>query len=201
MFDITVFGDEPYGNYNRILLSQRSGRQSTDPAEIYLNAMDWYADNRIDLRAGVRVVRIDTLRARWCTPTTARRLRYDKLILATGSRSFFPPMAGLWADNKTLTDGVFGFRTLDDTCDDDRRGRAPHQGRGHRRRAARPGSRTRACRTGACTSTSCTPGTTLMNAQLDDRPAPSCAGRWKPRNRRAHSRSAPPRSHRRRTAG
>jgi nitrite reductase (NADH) large subunit len=41
---------------------------------------------------------------------------YDKLILATGSRSFFPPMAGLWADDKTLADGVFGFRTLDDTA-------------------------------------------------------------------------------------
>ena len=31
--------------------------------EIYLNALDWYTDNDIDLRAGVRVVRIDTLRA------------------------------------------------------------------------------------------------------------------------------------------
>ncbi len=39
---------------------------------------------------------------------------YDNLILATGSRSLFPPMAGLWADNKTLTDDVFGFRSLDD---------------------------------------------------------------------------------------
>ena len=47
-------------------------------------------------------------------------MRYDKLILATGSRSFFPPMDGLWADDKTLTDGVFGFRTLDDCVGDDR---------------------------------------------------------------------------------
>ena len=80
----------------------------------------------------------------WCTPTTAPRMRYDKLILATGSRSFFPPMDGLWADDKTLADGVFGFRTLDDTRGDDRRGRQPHQGRRDRRRPARPGSRARA---------------------------------------------------------
>ena len=40
---------------------------------------------------------------------------YDKLIIATGSRTFFPPMDGMWVDDKTLTPGVFGFRTLDDT--------------------------------------------------------------------------------------
>jgi nitrite reductase (NADH) large subunit len=113
-FDITVFGDEPYGNYNRILLSNVLAG-SDDPAEIYLNPVDWYVDSGIDLRAGVRVVRIDRY-ARIVQGDDGSVTRYDKLILATGSRSFFPPMAGLWADNKTLTDGVFGFRTLDDTA-------------------------------------------------------------------------------------
>jgi len=113
-FDITVFGDEPYGNYNRILLSNVLAG-SDDPDEIYLNALDWYRDNRIDLRAGVRVVRIDTFAHR-VHGDDGSVLSYDKLILATGSRSFFPPMTGLWADDKTLTDGVFGFRTLDDTA-------------------------------------------------------------------------------------
>lgn len=112
-FEITVFGDEPYGNYNRILLSNVLAG-SDDPAEIYLNALDWYADNRIDLRAGVRVVRIDTY-AHVVHADDGTSMRYDKLILATGSRSFFPPMKGLWADDKTLVDGVYGFRTLDDT--------------------------------------------------------------------------------------
>ena len=111
-FDITVFGDEPYGNYNRILLSNvLAGSDAAD--EIYLNGLDWYADNNIDLRAGVRVVRIDRF-ARLVHADDGSITRYDHLILATGSRSFFPPMAGLWADNKTLADGVFGFRTLDD---------------------------------------------------------------------------------------
>ena len=114
LFDITVFGDEPYGNYNRILLSNVLAG-SDDPAEIYLNALDWYSDNRIDLRAGVRVVRIDTF-AHLVHANDGTSMRYDKLILATGSRSFFPPMSGLWADDKTLADGVFGFRTLDDTA-------------------------------------------------------------------------------------
>ena len=111
-FDITVFGDEPYGNYNRILLSNvLAGSDHAD--EIYLNGLDWYADNDIDLRAGVRVVRIDAF-ARLVHADDGSVTRYDYLILATGSRSFFPPMKGLWADNKSLIDGVFGFRTLDD---------------------------------------------------------------------------------------
>ncbi|OBF25220.1 nitrite reductase large subunit NirB [Mycobacterium sp. ACS4331] len=112
-FDITVFGDEPYGNYNRILLSNVLAGKD-DPNEIYLNGLDWYSDNGIDLRAGVRVVRLDTF-AHVVHADDGTRMRYDKLILATGSRSFFPPMAGLWADDKNLVSGVFGFRTLDDT--------------------------------------------------------------------------------------
>ncbi|MEV0712093.1 nitrite reductase large subunit NirB [Nocardia aurea] len=112
MFDITVFGDEPYGNYNRILLSNvLAGSEGTD--EIFLNPPDWYADNDIDLRAGGRVVRIDRF-ARVVQADDGTTLRYDRLILATGSRSFFPPMEGMWADDRTLTAGIFGFRSLDD---------------------------------------------------------------------------------------
>lgn len=112
-FDITVFGDEPYGNYNRILLSNVLAG-SDDPTEIYLNNLAWYAESGIDLRAGVRVVRIDTF-AHQVSADDGTTLRYDKLILATGSRSFFPPIAGMWSDDTTLADGVFGFRSLDDT--------------------------------------------------------------------------------------
>ncbi len=112
LFDVTVFGDEPYGNYNRILLSNvLAGADDTD--EIYLNPIDWYTDNGIELRAGVRVVRIDRF-ARVVQADDGTSMRYDKLIIATGSRSFFPPMDGMWADDKTLTAGVFGFRSLDD---------------------------------------------------------------------------------------
>ena len=103
-FDITVFGDEPYGNYNRILLSNVLAGKD-DPREIYLNALDWYTDNGIDLRAGVRVVRLDTF-AHLVHADDGTTMRYDKLVLATGSRAFFPPMDGLWADDKTLADGV-----------------------------------------------------------------------------------------------
>jgi nitrite reductase (NADH) large subunit len=111
-FAITVFGDEPYGNYNRILLSNVLAG-SDDAGEIYLNPLDWYADNNIELRAGVRVVRIDGF-AHLVYADDGTTVRYDKLILATGSRSFFPPVDGIWKDDKTLAPGVFGFRTIDD---------------------------------------------------------------------------------------
>ena len=38
-FSITMFGDEPYGNYNRIMLSHVSGEE-TD-ADIFLNSLPW----------------------------------------------------------------------------------------------------------------------------------------------------------------
>jgi NAD(P)H-nitrite reductase large subunit len=60
-FRITMFGDEPYGNYNRIMLSHVLAGEDSD--EIYLNPLDWYAENDITLHAGVRVVRVDSLRA------------------------------------------------------------------------------------------------------------------------------------------
>src|SRR5689334_25368492 len=57
-FQITMFGEEPYGNYNRILLSNvLSGVE--DESGIFLNDLDWYTDNGIALHAGTQVTRID----------------------------------------------------------------------------------------------------------------------------------------------
>ena len=71
-FDITMFGDEPYGNYNRIMLSHvLSGEE--DETGIFLNPMAWYDDNEITLHAGCRVTRIDRLRRSGSTPTTVPR--------------------------------------------------------------------------------------------------------------------------------
>jgi nitrite reductase (NADH) large subunit len=107
-FEITVFGDEPYGNYNRILLSGvLSGAH--DPKDIFLNPLDWYAENKIKLRAGVRVARIDRANKKVIGANGVVEA-YDKLVIATGSSPFVPPMEGLDKD------GVFVFRTLDD-CD------------------------------------------------------------------------------------
>src|SRR6516162_5526187 len=57
-FEITVFGDETHVNYNRIMLSSvLAGEKASD--EIVLNGLEWYQQNDIRLRLGVRVVGID----------------------------------------------------------------------------------------------------------------------------------------------
>jgi nitrite reductase (NADH) large subunit len=116
LFDITMFGDEPYGNYNRILLSNVVNG-SQDPSEIFLNSLPWYQDNGIRLHAGVRVTKVERI-ARLVYGRTDSGIEvvepYDQLILATGSRPFIPPIKNVYGAGGRLRAGVFGFRTLDD---------------------------------------------------------------------------------------
>ena len=106
-FDITVFGKETHVNYNRIMLSSvLAGERSAD--DIVLNPLEWYRRHNINLRLGVRIVDVDSER-KTVTGDDASVTAYDTLLLATGSTAWFPPIAGLDQD------GVFAFRTLDDT--------------------------------------------------------------------------------------
>ncbi|HVE39314.1 MAG TPA: FAD-dependent oxidoreductase, partial [Planctomycetota bacterium] len=57
-FDITMFGAEPYGNYNRILLSNVLNL-SQKATEIFMNPLAWYRENGITLHAGVKALKID----------------------------------------------------------------------------------------------------------------------------------------------
>lgn len=106
MYEITVFGDEPYGNYNRIMLSPvLAGEKTID--EIILNDDDWYASNGITLHKGKRVVRIDRVR-RCAIAEDGTEAPYDRLILATGSKPFIIPVPG--HDKR----GVIAFRDIHD---------------------------------------------------------------------------------------
>jgi nitrite reductase (NADH) large subunit len=112
------------------------------------------------------VVRVDAF-AHLVHANDGTSMRYDKLILATGSRSFFPPMSGLWADDTTLADGVFGFRTLDDTAtmiaEAGNRTKAVVIGGGLLGLEAARGLQGRGLTVDVVHA-----GPTLMNAQLDD---------------------------------
>jgi nitrite reductase (NADH) large subunit len=117
-FSITMFGDEPYGNYNRIMLSHVLSGEETD-ADIFLNSLPWYVENDITLHAGVRATRIDRFSklvyAVNSADGTTSQTPYDVLIIATGSRSFMPSIEGLRTADGELLPGVFAFRTIDDT--------------------------------------------------------------------------------------
>ncbi|HEV2419710.1 MAG TPA: nitrite reductase large subunit NirB [Terriglobia bacterium] len=106
-FEITIFGDETQVNYNRILLSSvLAGEKEED--DITLNGLDWYEQRGIGLRLGVRIVDVDA-RAKTVLGDDGSVTVFDKLLLATGSAPFMPLIKG--ADKQ----GVFTFRTLDDT--------------------------------------------------------------------------------------
>ena len=59
-FSIRMFGDEPHGTYNRILLSGVLGG-SVDPEQLWINPLEWYEARGVRVHAGVRVERIKFL--------------------------------------------------------------------------------------------------------------------------------------------
>ena len=79
LFSITMFGDEPYGNYNRIMLSHVLSGEDSE-SDIFLNTMDWYVENDITLHAGVRIQRIDRF-AKVVYADDGSITPYDKLTL------------------------------------------------------------------------------------------------------------------------
>jgi nitrite reductase (NADH) large subunit len=106
-FEITIFGEETHVNYNRILLSSvLAGEKAAD--DIVLNSLEWYRQNDIQLRLGVRVSGID-VNAKTVTGDDGSVTPFDKLLLATGSNPLIPPMEGV------KKKGVYVFRNLDDT--------------------------------------------------------------------------------------
>jgi nitrite reductase (NADH) large subunit len=107
LFNIRMFGAEPHGTYNRILLSSVLGGFK-DPDRLWLNPLEWYESRRVFVHAGVKAEVID--RANRVVVGAGGKVvePYDYLVLATGSRPFVPPLEG------TGQRGVFVFRTLED---------------------------------------------------------------------------------------
>ncbi len=105
-YDISVFGGEPYGNYNRIMLSPVLAGEKT-VEQIMLNDEQWYADNGIRLFKGKWVECVDRAR-RVVQASDGTTAEYDRLIIATGSNPFIVPLPG-----KDL-EGVITFRDIAD---------------------------------------------------------------------------------------
>jgi nitrite reductase (NADH) large subunit len=108
-YQITVFGDEPYPNYNRIMLSPVLANEQTIE-DIILNSHEWYEENNITLRTNARINKIDR-KNRIVYAEDGSSAEYDRLLLATGSKPFMLPIPG--AD----LEGVLGYRDIKDTND------------------------------------------------------------------------------------
>ena len=106
LYDITVFGAEPHGNYNRIMLSPvLAGDKQMD--DIMLHTREWYREHGITLHAGDPVMKIDR-RRRMVHARSGLVVPYDRLLLATGSTPFIVPVPG------HQLPGVVGFRDIQD---------------------------------------------------------------------------------------
>ena len=105
-FDIHVFSNEKHAGYNRVLLSPLlSGEQKLD--DIITHTESWYAENHITLHLGINITRIDR-EQKYFLDQNDKKHSYDKLIIATGSNPFIPPIPG------HEIDGVYAYRTIDD---------------------------------------------------------------------------------------
>ncbi|MBT3196218.1 MAG: NAD(P)/FAD-dependent oxidoreductase [Gammaproteobacteria bacterium] len=105
-YEITVIGDEPHPNYNRIMLSPLlAGEKVFD--EIIINSPEWYVENDIQLLSGTAATSIHRGR-REVSLADGRTISYDRLLMATGSHPFILPVPG------NDLQGVVGFRTLED---------------------------------------------------------------------------------------
>jgi NADPH-dependent 2,4-dienoyl-CoA reductase/sulfur reductase-like enzyme len=96
---ITLVGDEPHPPYARPPLSKKLWMGQHKEESVWLEPLD-----RVELRLGRRVVALDRA-ARELTDDTGARIRYEKLLLATGGS---PREIGVRHER------VIYYRTLDD---------------------------------------------------------------------------------------
>jgi len=105
-YRICVFGAEPWGNYNRILLSPvLAGEKTID--EIMINPESWYRERGIELLSGRTVTGMDRNR-RCVIADDGTEREYDRLILTTGSSPVVIPVPGADLEN------VMTFRDIHD---------------------------------------------------------------------------------------
>jgi NAD(P)H-nitrite reductase large subunit len=105
--EVVVFSDETHPYYYRPQLTEFLAAQ-TPMDRLVRRPLDWYAGRGITVHLSTPVAAIEpTTRA--VTLPSGEVVTYDRLLLATGSLPFVPPIAG--ADKE----GVRTWRTLEDT--------------------------------------------------------------------------------------
>jgi nitrite reductase (NADH) large subunit len=108
-YDIVVFGEEPGGAYNRILLSKALADGRSE--EIVLKDASWYEEHGIELRSGERIVGASE---RTLLTESGEAEPFDRLVFALGSVPIVPPLPGVRREDGSLKPGAYVFRTVDD---------------------------------------------------------------------------------------
>jgi len=102
---ITMISKENCLPYSRCLTSYFLGKEIPEEM-MYIRDKDYYSETGIDFQAG-NVERVDA-DSKSVLLDSGEVVTYDKLLIATGSSPFNPPLEG------SDVDGVFELRTLDD---------------------------------------------------------------------------------------
>ena len=103
---ITIFNGEKDLFYYRIRLPEIvSGTLSLE--KIIAHPKEWYQERQLEVRSGEKVAAIDT-KEKTVRGSMGSRLKYDKLLIATGAESNRPPFPG------ANLEGVFAVRSLKD---------------------------------------------------------------------------------------
>jgi nitrite reductase (NADH) large subunit len=104
--NITIITDEDCPFYYRVRLNDYIAGELTESA-LKAKKEQWYKDLKINLRLKARAVNVDPEK-RIVVTDGGDSLIYDKLLFASGSYSFIPPMKGV--EKK----GVFAIRNIQD---------------------------------------------------------------------------------------
>ena len=93
---IVLVTSERCAPYYRLSLTRYIGGE-IDAAELFVHPQGWWSDRRIELAVGTEV--LDVRRSEHELITSAGKLPYDRLVAATGARSFVPPLGNLAVRN------------------------------------------------------------------------------------------------------
>ncbi|MDF1688963.1 MAG: nitrite reductase large subunit NirB [Cycloclasticus sp.] len=107
-YEITTFCEETRLAYDRVQLSAYFSGKTED--DLSLVAPGFFEENNITVHIGDRASHIDRDK-KIVTSENGRSISYDKIVLATGSYPFVPPIPGHERDN------CFVYRTIDDLID------------------------------------------------------------------------------------
>ncbi|MDQ8024349.1 MAG: nitrite reductase large subunit NirB [Moraxellaceae bacterium] len=103
--NVTVLCEEPRAAYDRVHLSEFFSGKTAD--DLSLVELGFFERTRFNLKLKSRAVSIDR-RTRAVTTADGETLPYDKLVIASGSNPFVPPVPGRDRDN------CFVYRTIED---------------------------------------------------------------------------------------
>ncbi len=110
---ITLISDEPHFTYSRPLISYWL-KGKVDDEKMYYRNSDFYEKNNCNTILGKKVITIDSS-AKLVVLEDDSYVKYDKLLVATGSSPFVPPVEGLNEASNTFTfmkwDSVKGVKS------------------------------------------------------------------------------------------